>query len=168
MIIRPEKPADAEAISAVTQAAFRDMEHSDQTEHLIIERLRAADALTISLVAEDSEGIVGHIAFSHVTIEDAEGTWFGLGPLSVAPERQGQGIGSRLVKAGLDMLERMQAAGCVVAGDPDYYGRFGFTNSASLNTKGIPNEYFMFFSLRGSKPSGIVHYHPGFYGDAGT
>ena len=168
MIIRPEKPADAEAISAVTQAAFRDMEQSDQTEHLIIDRLRAADALTISLVAEDSEGIVGHIASSHVSVEDGEGSWYGLGPLSVAPERQGQGIGSRLVKAGLDMLERMQAAGCVVAGDPEFYGRFGFVNSETLNTDGIPNEYFMFVSLHGNKPSGIVHYHPGFYGDAGT
>jgi putative acetyltransferase len=165
MMIRPEKPADAEAISAVTEAAFRDAEHSDQTEHLIIERLRAADALSISLVAEDSEGIVGHIAFSHVRVEQGEGSWYGLGPLSVAPDRQGHGIGSRLVKAGLDMLERMQAAGCVVAGDPEFYGRFGFVNSETLNTDGIPNEYFMFVSLHGNKPSGIVHYHPGFYGD---
>lgn len=168
MIIRPETPADAEAISAVTEAAFLEAEHSDQTEHLIIDRLRAADALSISLVAEDSEGIVGHIAFSHVRVDEGEGSWYGLGPLSVAPDRQGQGIGSRLVKAGLDMLERMQAAGCVVAGDPDYYGRFGFINSEALNTEGIPNEYFMFLSLHGSKPSGIVHYHPGFYGDVGT
>lgn len=168
MIIRPETPADAEAISAVTQAAFLEAEHSDQTEHLIIDRLRAADALSISLVAEDSEGIVGHIAFSHVRVEHGEGSWYGLCPLSVAPDRQGQGIGSRLVKAGLDMLERMQAAGCVVAGDPDYYGRLGFLNSEALNTDGIPNEYFMFLSLHGSKPSGIVHYHPGFYGDVGT
>lgn len=166
MIIRPEKPTDAEAISTVTEAAFRDMKHSDQTEHLIVERLRAANALTISLVAEDSEGIVGHIAFSSVTLENGEGSWYGLGPLSVMPERQGQGIGTRLVKSGLDMLERMQAAGCVVAGDPDYYGRFGFVNSPDLNVDGIPNEYFMLLSLHGSKPSGIVQYHPGFYGDA--
>ena len=165
MIVRPEREGDEAAIRDVTKAAFQDMQFSDQTEHLIVERLRTADALAISLVAEDSDGIVGHIGFSPVRLSGGESGWFGLGPLSVLPERQRQGIGSHLVGEGLSMLERASVSGCVVAGDPDYYGRFGFAHVQGLSTEGIPHEYFTVLRLRGSTPSGIVSFHPGFYGD---
>jgi putative acetyltransferase len=166
MMIRPEREGDEEAIGRVTEAAFREMEFSDQTEHLIVDRLRKAGALAISLVAEDSDGIVGHVAFSPVVLSASESGWFALGPLSVLPERQGQGIGSLLVKEGLSTLERINASGCVVAGDPDYYGRFGFEHPQDLAATGIPYEYFTVFCLRGAVPSGIVQFHPGFYNDA--
>ncbi|KAA3503886.1 N-acetyltransferase [Rhizobium rhizogenes] len=162
MIIRPEQQGDEEAIARVTEDAFRNVDHSDKTEHLIVERLRKAGALTVSLVAEDSEGIVGHIGFSPVTLTSGETGWFCLAPLSVTPDRQGQGVGSRLAREGLAALERLNAAGCVVAGDPDYYGRFGFRPVKGLSAEGIPDEYFTVLRLHGGTPSGIVGFHPGF------
>lgn len=162
MIIRPERQGDEEAIGTLTEAAFRDMPFSDQTEHLIVGRLRDADALTVSLVAEDGRQIVGHVAFSPVTVSEAEGRWFALGPISVSPERQGQGIGSRLVHEGLSMLDRLESAGCVLAGSPAYYGRFGFERFDGLHSIGIPDKYLLALRLHGGTPSGIVGFHPGF------
>ncbi|MDA5633126.1 MULTISPECIES: GNAT family N-acetyltransferase [Rhizobium/Agrobacterium group] len=165
MIIRPERQGDERAIAHVTEDAFRDVEYSDRTEHLIVARLRAAGALVVSLVAEDSEGIIGHVGFSPVTLSSGESGWFCLAPLSVAPERQGQGVGSRLVQEGLAALDRLSASGCVVAGDPDYYGRFGFRHLEGLSAAGIPDEYFTVLRLHGGTPSGIVGFHPGFDGE---
>jgi putative acetyltransferase len=166
MIIRPERKSDEAAIGQVTEDAFRDEDFSDKSEHLILERLRKAGALSISLVAEDDGEIVGHIAFSPVALTSGEAGWFGLGPLSVTPERQGQGVGSRLVREGIDMLRRVNASGCVVLGDPDFYGRFGFRHEDSLTLADVPPHYFTVLTLREATPSGIVSYHPGFYGDA--
>ncbi len=162
MMIRPEIPEDEQAIARVTEDAFRNVDHSDRTEHLIVDRLRKAGALTVSLVAEDSEGIVGHIGFSPVKLTSGETGWFCLAPLSVTPGRQGQGVGSKLVREGLAALERLSASGCVVAGDPDYYGRFGFAPVEGLSGEGIPDEYFTVLCLHGATPSGIVGFHPGF------
>ncbi|AQS61533.1 hypothetical protein AGRHK599_LOCUS1510 [Rhizobium rhizogenes] len=165
MIVRPERQGDEEAIGALTEAAFRDMPFSDQTEHLIVDRLRKAGALTISLVAEEAGDIVGHVAFSPATISGADGRWFALGPISVSPERQSQGIGSQLVHEGLAMLERLGAAGCVLAGNPAYYGRFGFERFDGLHGNGIPDKYLLALRLHGGTPSGIVGFHPGFDSD---
>jgi putative acetyltransferase len=165
MIIRAERQGDEAAISAVTQAAFAPVAYSDQTEHLIVERLRKAGALAISFVADTDGKVIGHIGFSSVTMAEGEIGWYGLGPLSVSPEHQSRGVGSMLVKAGLEMLDALSANGCVVAGDPAYYQRFGFKAVDGLSTDGIPADYFMALVLHGSCPSGIVHFHPGFYGD---
>jgi putative acetyltransferase len=99
--IRSEKDADIDAITTVTVAAFRTLEVSNQTEQFIIEALRAAKALTVSLVAESNDCVVGHIAFSPVTISDGTRNWYGLGPVSVLPEYQRQGIGKALIREGL-------------------------------------------------------------------
>jgi putative acetyltransferase len=165
MIIRLEQPGDEEAIARVTEDAFRNVDYSSQTEHLIVERLRKAGALTISLVAEDSEGIIGHVGFSPVTLTSGETGWFCLAPLSVTPDRQRQGVGSGLVREGLAALERLSAAGAVVAGDPEYYGRFGFRHIDGLSGEGVPDEYFTVLRLHGGTPSGIVGFHPGFDSD---
>ncbi|MCZ4428798.1 N-acetyltransferase [Agrobacterium sp. SOY23] len=165
MIVRPERQGDEGAIGALTEAAFRNMPFSDQTEHLIVDRLRKAGALTVSLVAEDGVEIVGHVAFSPVSLPGVEGHWFALGPISVAPDRQGEGIGSRLVREGLSTLDRLEAAGCVLAGDPDYYGRFGFRHFEGLHSRGIPDKYLLALRLHGGTPSGIVGFHPGFDSD---
>jgi putative acetyltransferase len=151
--IRRETPADIGAIAAVTRAAFQSAAHSSQTEHLIVDALRSSGVLTVSLVAQSlaapseplpSAGeIVGHIAFSPVTMGGQATRWFGLGPLSVLPARQRQGIGTRLVEAGLDELRCGAAAGCVVLGDPRYYERFGFRQFAGLTLPGVPAEYFL-------------------------
>ncbi|NWJ26416.1 N-acetyltransferase [Rhizobium sp. RM] len=166
MIVRPERSGDEADISRVTEAAFRNMAFSDQTEHLIVGRLRQAGALAVSLVAEHGDEIIGHIGFSPVTLSSGEAGWFALGPLSVLPENQGQGVGAALVRAGLSALDGMGASGCVLAGNPAYYGRFGFANVAGLTSDGIPDEYLMALTLHGGTPSGIVGFHQGFYGDA--
>lgn len=164
MIVRPERAADIDAIRALTEAAFRTAPHADGTEHLIIDRLRAAGALTLSLVAEADGAVVGHVAFSPVTISDGSAGWYGLGPISVDPSRQGEGIGGRLIREGLDRLKALDAAGCVLLGDPAYYGRFGFAPDPRLRLDGVPPEYFMRMAFSPVYGEGTVSYHPAFYG----
>ena len=86
IVIRSERDADANAIAEVTAAAFETLEISNQTEPFIIEALRAAKALKLSLVAELDGRVIGHIAFSPVSISDGTLNWYGLGPVSVLPE----------------------------------------------------------------------------------
>nr|WP_316213477.1 MULTISPECIES: N-acetyltransferase [unclassified Bradyrhizobium] len=163
MIVRDEQPVDEEAIRAVTDAAFRDAPHSNQTEVAIIAALRDAGALTLSLVATDEKtDIVGHIAFSPVAVDGSHDGWFGIGPVSVIPQRQRQGIGSRLINQGLDRLRAMGAMGCVVLGDPAYYGRFGFAVDAALVFPGVPAAYFQALPFGTSAAVGVVSYHAGF------
>src|SRR4030042_2614542 len=128
IVIRGETEADVSAITEVTVAAFRTMEISNHTEQFIIEALRAAKALTISLVAEVDARVIGHIAFSPVTISDGTQNWYGLGPVSVLPEHQRQGIGKALIHEGLSILRGLNAQGCCLVGHPEYYKRFGFKN----------------------------------------
>lgn len=168
MRIRPEAPGDEAAIGALTAAAFAGHPYSDGSEPLIIERLRRLGKLTLSLVAEDEgEGeIVGHVAFSPVTLSGGGGGWYGLGPISVAPGRQRSGIGSALMREGLARLEAQGAAGCALVGDPAYYNRFGFSARPELTTTEVPPEFFLVLPLHGEVPSGMVAFHPAFFGDA--
>lgn len=163
MNIRPETPADRAMIQQITTAAFADAPHSDGSEAALIDQLRATDGLSLSLVAETNAGIVGHVAFSQVTISDGTQGWFGLAPVSVSPLQQGTGIGSHLIRTGLDLLCQRGAAGCVVLGDPAYYTRFGFQPDAELRFPEAPAQYFMQHRFSGSSPRGIVTYHPAFY-----
>jgi putative acetyltransferase len=169
IVIRRETPADILAIATVTRDAFRHAAHSSQTEHKIVDALRAEGALALSLVAVAADEIVGHVAFSPVTIDGQQTRWLGLGPLSVAPPRQRQGIGSLLVRAGLAELRQQQSAGCVVLGDPAYYQRFGFRPAGDLKLLGLPEEYFLAIPLGASLagplasiPRGTVAYHQAF------
>lgn len=160
--VRNEEPSDIDAIEVLTVVAFRDAPHSSQTEHQIISALRKAGALTLSLVAEADGVIVGHVALSPVSISDGSSGWYGLGPISVAPEYQRRGIGSQLVEGALAELHARNAAGCVVLGEPGYYGRFGFRAEPTLVLPGVPPEYFQSRVMRGSLPTGIVSYHEAF------
>lgn len=168
MRIRDEQTGDVAPIAALTTAAFTDAEHSSGTEAAIIDGLRAAGALTLSLVAEDETGsIIGHIAFSPVGITGEDGrtiaNWYGLGPVSVAPERQGEGIGGALIREGLERLTAMGAAGCVLLGDPAYYSRFGFIADAGPTYPGPPPEYFQALALGGhAMVRGVASYHEAF------
>lgn len=162
MRIRDERPADHDAIRAVVAAAFADHPHSQQTEHRIVDALRAAGALSLSLVAERDGVVLGHIAFSAVGIGDGSPGWYGLGPVAVDPAQQGRGIGRALIEAGLARLRALDAAGCVVAGDPAYYARFGFVADPQLRYPGLPPEYFMALSLRDAPARGDVAYHAAF------
>ncbi|MBE0591489.1 MAG: N-acetyltransferase [Burkholderiaceae bacterium] len=164
--LRHETPDDIATIEAVTIAAFTDAPHTSHTEQFIVRALRAANQLTLSIVAEEHGQIVGHVALSPVTITDghhqqAEG-WYGLGPISVLPPRQEQGIGSRLMEQALSELRAMQAAGCVLLGDPAYYGRFGFQAHAGLQLPDVPPDYFLALALHGPVPQGIARYSDAF------
>ncbi len=162
MIIRHERSSDIETITEVTIAAFRDCPHGDHTEQFIIEALRAADALTVSLVAEIDGKVVGHIAFSPVTVSGCNCNWYGLGPVSVLPEYQRQGLGSALINAGLRLLRAAGGKGCVLVGDPNYYTRFGFRNRPELSLDGVAEEVFLALPLGEDMPSGVVVFHEGF------
>jgi putative acetyltransferase len=162
IIIRNETDGDLDAITDITMAAFKDFEVSQQTEHLIIVALRTADALTLSLVAEIGGVVVGHIAFSPVSISDGAEKWYGLGPVSVMPGRQKQGIGKALITEGLSRLKDLGAAGCCLAGHPGYYKQFGFENVDRLAIEGVPPEAFFALSFDGNIPQGKVSFHEAF------
>ena len=165
IVIRSETQLDVRAITEVTVAAFRTLEISNQTEQFIIEALRAAKILTISLVAEVDARVIGHIAFSPVTISDGTQNWYGLGPVSVLPAYQRQGIGKALIQEGLSRLKDMNAQGCCLVGHPDYYKQFGFTNMSGLVYEGVPQEVFFALSFGGHTPQGTVTFHEGFKAD---
>lgn len=162
MIIRNETASDIKAIAEVTIAAFMTLPINNHTEQFIINSLRGADALTISLVAEIDGRVVGHIAFSPVTISDGSTGWYGLGPVSVLPEYQKQGIGKSLINKGLSMLKESDGQGCTLVGDPNYYKRFGFRNIPDLVHEGIPQEVFLALPFNEKVPQGIVVFHEGF------
>lgn len=161
MLIRTEAPADIAAIHAVHAAAF-----PTPLEAQLLDALRAAGRLTVSVVAEVEGRVVGHVAFSPVTI-DGVGGGLGLAPLAVVPERQREGIGGALIRAGLEAATAAEAAFVVVLGHPPYYPRFGFRQGSTL---GLGNEYgaddaFMVVELRpGGVPTGggLVRYAPEF------
>jgi len=163
--IRPERPGDADPIAQVLREAFAGHPHSRQTEAHIVAALRRADALAISLVAEREGIVVGHVAFSPVTISDGTMGWFGLGPVAVAPAYQRQGIGGALIREGFASLRAHGARGCVVLGDPGYYRRFGFGPDPKLTLAGVPAEYFLALAFGGDAPCGAVTYHEAFAAD---
>lgn len=163
LTVRKERPEDALAIARVVEEAFHRHPYSNQTEHILIERLRSAGALSVSLVAVLEDTVVGHIAFSAVTIDGKPCRWFGLAPVSVQPGHQGEGIGSMLIRAGLAELERIGCDGCVLLGEPEYYGRFGFRAREELTLPGVPPEYFLALPFRAAKAVGEVAYHDAFH-----
>jgi putative acetyltransferase len=160
--IRLERPGDGDAIHAVTEAAFLSAPHTSHAEQFIVRELRRTDALAVSLVAELDGRVVGHVALSPVKIDGAERGWFGLGPVSVVPECQGAGIGSRLVHEAIARLRSAGARGCVLVGEPSYYGRFGFRAEPALVLPGVPPVYFQALCLAGEMPAGEVKFDPAF------
>lgn len=162
VIIRSETAADIQAISDVTRAAFEQVPISNQTEHFIVAALRQANALTISLVAEVEGEIVGHIAFSPIAIADGSSDWYGLGPISVLPACQRQGIGKALMHEGLARLQALGAKGCVLVGDPNYYERFGFRSLPELTHEGVPQEYVLSLPFGDNNAQGQVTFHESF------
>jgi len=165
IVIRNEIDADVSAIAEVTVAAFKTLAISNHTEQFIIAALRAAGALTLSLVVEVEGRVIGHIAFSPVTISDGTRNWYGLGPVSVLPAYQRQGVGKALIREGLARLKAMHAQGCCLVGHPDYYRKFGFGNMPGLVLEGVPQEVFFVLSFDGHTPQGTAVFHAGFNAD---
>ena len=166
MIIRTEQPADAAAIGDLTYAAF--LNHPVHApgalpdEHILVDALRAANALSLSLVATIDEQIVGHIAFSPVTINNADLGWYGIGPLSVIPAKQKQGIGSALMLQGLELIRERGASGCVLVGYAAYYNRFGFQGSTTLTLKNVGPKFLLAMAFVGEIPTASVVFHAAF------
>jgi len=160
--IRSETSADVQKIEELTTSAFLNAPHTSHAEQYIVNALRGAGKLEVSLVAEADGTLIGHVAVSQVSISDGAPGWFGLGPISVLPQHQRQGIGSKLMREALRILRERGASGCVVLGEPEYYGRFGFHADPSLVLPGVPPEYFQAISFGSSKPRGTVTYHEAF------
>jgi putative acetyltransferase len=163
--IRPEQSEDVKAIRRVNERAFNRPAEAD-----LVDQLRRHSKVTLSLVAVDDAQVVGHILFSPVVIESPQRTIaaIGLAPLAVLPEWQHQGIGARLVKAGLDECRRRGHQVVVVLGHADYYPRFGFVPASRYGIGSpydVPDEVFMAIELQpgaGAGCAGTVKYQPEF------
>ena len=161
--IRPEQPGDIAVIAEINRTAFLGHPHSSQNEHLIVNGLRRDGKLALSLVAETGGGVIGHIAFSGVDISDGSLGWFGLGPLAVRKPMRHRGVGSALVRKGLQLLRERGASGCVVLGDPGFYSRFGFAAVPEIMIEGESQEFFLALPFHGGQTSGVVTYHRIFF-----
>lgn len=162
--LRAEREQDHSSIAEVIRVAFLAHPRSDGSEPRIVDRLRARGELAVALVAELEGRVVGHVAFSPVELNPACAGWYGLGPLAVHPAVQGQGIGSLLVNRGLAELRSRGARGCVVFGNPAYYGRFRFVACEQLAYPEEPPGYFLALAFQGEVPQATVSYSPAFYG----
>ncbi|HYC62648.1 MAG TPA: N-acetyltransferase [Thermoanaerobaculia bacterium] len=166
MRIRPETHADIDAIRRLNDVAF-----DGPLEGHIVDGLRAAARPFISLVAEDDGEIVGHICFSPVEVERPDGTRttiLGLAPMAVMPERQKQGIGSKLIEHGLNACRATGTKAVVVLGHPDYYPRFGFVPAAPRGLRSeydVPDPVFMLLEFESGVADdlhGLARYHQAF------
>ncbi len=162
MEIRSEQPEDYQLIHQLTADAFAPKAFSDGTEPTIIRKLRAAGNLTLSLVAIENGTVVGHVAFSPVSIGESDVAWYGLGPVSVRPDLQRQGIGTALINEGMRKLETMGACGCALIGDPKYYSRFGFVSDGSIHYQDLPDAHVQWKSFGAQRPQGSLVFSPEF------
>jgi putative acetyltransferase len=163
LTIRFEREGDAAAIREVNQTAFATPAEAD-----LVDRLRRLEASVVSLVAQDGGSLVGHILFSRVSLGREPRPILGLAPMAVRPNRQRQGIGSQLVRAGLDAGRKTGAGAVIVVGHAAFYPRFGFVPASRFGLSceyDVPDEVFMALELVPgflAGQGGLVHYHPAF------
>ncbi len=171
--IRRETEADHSDVFELIKKAFEGEEYSDQTEHLLVERLRESDAFIpeLSLVAERGGKTVGHILFTRILIKSEQQEWesLALAPVTVLPEYQGKGIGGKLIKAGHEAARQAGFTSAFLVGHAGYYPRFGYRPCAEFDITlpfEVPPENCMAVELRkGSLKDvqGEVYYPPEFY-----
>ena len=164
LLIRAEEERDWAAVHAVNLSAFE-----TPAEANLVDALRDQAQPLVSLIAEDNGGIVGHIMFSPVSLSGHPALRImGLAPMAIAPEHQRKGIGSALVRAGLDRCRQLGFGAVVVLGHSSYYPRFGFSSSARFGIGceyEVPEEVFMVVELRAGFLDGVsgqVKYHSAF------
>jgi putative acetyltransferase len=167
VIIRDQTTDDFAAVHELVIAAFKTLPIACGREQFVMDALWTSGAATVALVAEDSgaagaDAIVGQAAFSKATVGGQDVGWHGCGPVSVPPKRHKQGIGSALMRAGLNRLRALGSKGCVVVGDPNYYPRFGFANTDAMFEPGVPPEVFMAICFAGAMPKGEVKFDEAF------
>ena len=164
MRVREEEKRDRDSVHALNVAAFE-----TPAEANLVDALREQARPVLSLVAEEAAGIVGHVMFSPVSLTgQADRRIMGLAPMAVAPEHQRKGIGSALVRAGLERCRDLGFGAVVVLGHPSFYPRFGFQPAARFGVAceyDAPTEAFMLIELvpgymRGA--TGTVQFHPAF------
>ncbi len=151
MEIREERAADVEAVRAVVRAAFAPRAQ----EAALVDLLRERGKASVSLVAIEAGGIIGHVLFSPVAIESGDSLrGVGMAPVSVLPARQAGGIGSALIRRGLEVCRERRFDFAVVLGNPRYYARFGFDTASKY---GLANEYGMDspFRVQALRPGGL-------------
>jgi putative acetyltransferase len=156
MLIRPERLSDAAQVREVNTVAF-----GQPLEATLVDRLRENGADALSLVAEDEGAVIGHILFTPVTLTSGEGQLVGMGlaPMAVRPDRQREGIGSQLVRHGLELLRQRGCPFVVVVGHPEFYPRFGFERASLHGLRsqwdGISDEAWMVAVLDPQAMSGM-------------
>jgi predicted N-acetyltransferase YhbS len=167
MIIRRETEADYKFTESVVEEAFKDMEFATHDEYLLVQRLRKGNAFIpeLSLVAESDNKIVGHILFTRMSIRGSEDfESLSLAPVSVLPEYQGRGIGSELIRKGLNIAKDLGFESVIVVGHQDYYPKFGFERASKWGIKSsfeLPDEVFMAMELNRDAlkgKSGVIKY----------
>ena len=164
MLVRMEEERDRVAVRRVNLAAFQSPFEAD-----LADILREQASPIVSLVAEEDEGIVGHIMFSPVLLTGHPGIRaMGLGPVAVTPRHQRIGIGKRLVRTGLEQCRQRGFHAAVVLGHPEYYPRFGFLPSTRYGLScefNVPEPVFMAMELQPDAlngRTGTIKYHPAF------
>lgn len=160
MEIRNETVGDIPAISQLVTEALKMLPQSTGTEAGIVEALRAAGGLSLSLVAEEAGMVIGYLAASPART-GAQAGWALIGPLVVLPARHGQGIGSALMAEALRRL-RTSCRGAALVGEPGYYNRFGFRTFPGLHVTGCPAEFVLALPFDGHEPAGELIHHPAF------
>ncbi len=157
--IRQEKSGDEDAIASVTKEAFAGKAYADGTEAQLPAKLRAAGALVLSLVATERKMIVGHACLSPALIGAEK--WLALGPVSVLPAKQGQGIGSALVSSAVSVAQAYGRGGVVLMGDPKFYSRVGFELATDATYLNKPSPHLQVYPF-GAQPCGDVMFHAAF------
>ncbi len=163
LTIRRESPDDYNGIYTITKAAFLDRPYAGGDEQDLVNLLRSTHALSLSLVATLEEHVVGHIAFSPAINTDDSGPWYAIGPVSVRPDKQRQGIGIALILEGLKQIKDLGAIGCILTGNPTYYQRFGFVLSPDNVPAEESKDYFMVNTFKSMKPVGTFQFDKAFY-----
>jgi putative acetyltransferase len=159
--LRDQTDSDLPALHALIKAAFHGHPFSHGTEPFILEALWQHGRATVALVAEEDGEVVGQVAISPATVGGQSG-WHGVGPVAVRPDRQRQGIGSRLMTAALDRLRALGSMGCVLVGSPDYYRRFGFGGITGLTMPGVPGEVILALPFGAAIPQGDIAFDEAF------